>query len=141
MATPLKPLPAVVVRWRRRAHWLRGFDAVAAWLVVWAGLMAVGHQADGAAVGVLAAVLVALAAAVPAVRRRWRPVTGVTALVMSWRFRPGERAWRVTPDGGDPVLVTGCRGWRVVLVSAARDPIEGVALRRTHALLVRADGS
>ena len=140
MVPSVRPLPAPVVLWSRRTRWLRGFDAAAGWLFIWVGAMVFARQADRGALGVAAVVLVAFCAAVPSLRRWWRPVTGLTALVVSWRLRPGERAWWVTPAGGKLVLVTACRAWRVVVVGVSEDSTEGVAVRRTHALLVPALG-
>ena len=140
MVPSVRPFPAPVLLWSRRARWLRGFDAAVAWLFTWAGAMAFAPQADRGALGVVAVLLVAFGAAGPPLRRWWRPVTGFTALVVSWRLRPGERVWWVTTGGAKLVLVTACRAWRVVLVGVSDDPTEGVAVRRTHALLVPALG-
>ncbi|HSD33584.1 MAG TPA: hypothetical protein VLB49_16840, partial [Gemmatimonadales bacterium] len=86
-----------------------------------------------------AAVLVATLAAVPPLRRRWRPVSAAVAVALGWRLRPGDRAWHVGPDGARLVLVTAAR-WRHVAVAAVvRDSEEGMTLRRTRALLVPAE--
>jgi len=136
MVQVVRPFPAPVLRWSRRARWLRGFDAVAAWLVVWAGAVTLAQEASRGALGVAAALAVTLGAAVPWLRMGWRPITGLTALMVSWRLRPGQRAWWITAGGGTLVVVTACRAWRVVLAGVSEDPTEGIAVRRTRALLL-----
>jgi hypothetical protein len=88
---------------------------------------------------VLAAVLVAPAAAVPPLRRWWRPISAVTAVALGWRLRPGDRAWLVAPDAARLVLVTANRWRHVVVAAVVRDSGEGIALPRTRALLVPAE--
>jgi hypothetical protein len=128
------PIPAPVLRRASRLRRVRALDWVAAWLLVWAGLLVAGGG-DPAALGVVAVIATGLGALLAPLRRRWRPVAAVTAFVLSSRLGPGDRAWLVTPDRVVPVLVTARRGFRVVIVGAARDPAEGLAVRRTRALL------
>jgi hypothetical protein len=138
MRTPLRPFPEDVTRWMRHARRLRWLDALAAWLFVWAILVGLWPTADWAALGILAIVLVGPVAAVPPLRRRWRPVTALTALALGWRLRPGDRAWQVWTEGARPVLVTSTRWRHVVVAGLVRDSGEGSALPRTRALLVPA---
>jgi threonine/homoserine efflux transporter RhtA len=138
MRTPLRPIPEDVSRWVRRAGRLRWLDGAVAWLGVWAGTMLVWPATERAPLGVLAAVMLAGPALVPSLRRRWRPVSAVAAVVLSWRLRPGDRAWHVRPDGARLVLVTSGRWRHVVVAGVVQDSGEGMALPRTRALLVPA---
>ena len=138
MRTPLRPFPEDVNRWMRRARRLRWLDALAAWLAVWAVGVGLQPTADWMALGILALVLVGPVAAVPPLRRRWRPVSAVAAVVLGWRLRPGDRAWQVWPEGARPVLVTSTRWRHVVVAGLVRDSGEGSALPRTRVLLVAA---
>src|SRR5262249_13608060 len=136
MVQVVRPFPAPVLRWSRRARWLRGFDAVAAWLVVWAGAVTLAQQASRGALGGAAALAVTLGAAVPWRRGGWRPITGVPALEVTRGLRPGQRACGTTAGGGPLVGVRAWRAWRVVLAGVSEDPTEGIAVRRTRALLL-----
>jgi hypothetical protein len=138
MRTPLRPFPEDVTRWMRHARRLRWLDALIAWLVVWAIFVGLRPAADWTALGILALLLVGPAAAVPSLRRRWRPVSAMVALIVGWRLRPGDRAWQVWPEGARPVLVTSARWRHVVVAGLVRDSGEGSALPRTRALLVPA---
>src|SRR5262245_30032013 len=138
MRTPLRPFPEDVSRWMRRARRLRWLDALAAWLLVWAILVAVRPAADWMALGILAVVLVSPLAAVPPLRRRWRPASAMVAVALGWRLRPGDRAWQVWAEGARPVLVTSTRWRHVVVAGLVRDSGEGSALPRTRVLLVPA---
>jgi len=139
MRTPLKPLPGQPSRWIGRAGRLRWLDAVAAWLVLWAALLVLLPPVEADVPAVLATILVAAGAAVPPLRRWWRPVSAVVAVALGWRLRPGDRAWHVSPDGARLVLVTAARWRHVVVAAVVRDSGEGIALRRTRALLVPAE--
>jgi hypothetical protein len=140
MRSPIRPIPQVVLRWSGRARRLRWADGVLAWLAVWGVLLALQPAADAAALGVLAAVLVLPAIAIPPVRRRWRPVSAVVALALSSRVRPGDRAWYVNADGARLVLVTSRRWLHVVVAGVVQDSTEGITLRRTRGFLVPATG-
>jgi len=139
MRSPMRPVPQIVLRWSGRARRLRWADAGLAWLAMWVGILAFQPTADPAALGVLSAVLV-LPAAIPPLRRRWRPVSAAVALVLSWRVRPGDRAWYVNTDGARLVLVTSRRWLHVVVAGVVQDSTEGITLRRTRGFLVPASG-
>jgi hypothetical protein len=109
-----------------------------AWIVVWAGAAGFVPTADLAAVAIVAAILVAVACMAAPLRAWWRPVTGLTALLLGWGLRPGDRAWRISAAGPELVVVTARRGLRIVVAGVARDPSEGIAVRRTRTLLIRA---
>src|SRR5262245_45711862 len=142
MRSPIRPVPPIVLRWSGRARRLRWADGLVAWLAIWGLILALQPTADASALGVLAAVLVLPAAAIPALRRRWRPVSAMVALALSWRVRPGDRAWYVSPDGARLVLVTSRRWLHVVVAGVVEDSAEGVTLRRTRGFLVPApDGA
>jgi len=138
MRTPLRPFPEDVSRWMRQARRLRWLDALAAWLAVWAAGIALRPAADWMALGILTLVVVGPVAAVPPLRRRWRPASAVAAVALGWRLRPGDRAWQVWPEGARLVLVTSVRWRHVVVAGLVRDSGEGSALPRTRVLLVPA---
>jgi hypothetical protein len=136
MRTPIRPLPDRVARWRAYARCLRWLDAVAAWPIVLAGATAWlpgTHLADRALV---AAVVVVVAALIPALRVRWRPLSGAVGLVLSEPLRPGHRAWYVRGSSAEPVLITGRHGLRLVIAGANQGTAEGISVRRTRVLLV-----
>ncbi len=141
MRSPIRPVPQLVLRWSARARRLRWADAGAAWLVLWALLFAWRPATDPAALAVLAAVPLLIGIAIPPLRRRWRPVSAVVALFLSWRIRPGDRAWHVSPDGARLVLVTSRRWLHVVVAGVVQDSAEGIPLRRTRGFLVPATRS
>ncbi|MBI3031530.1 MAG: hypothetical protein HYY64_18675 [Candidatus Rokubacteria bacterium] len=136
MRTPLKPLPAAVARWTRRARWLRWLDALAAWLTLWAAVALMVRSVEGSTQAVLAALLTVGGAFIPVLRVRWRPATAWVALVVSRPLRPGDRAWYVRPGEAELVLVTARRRLRMVIVSPTGGPVEGVSVRLTRALLI-----
>ena len=138
MRTPIKSLPQEIDHWIGRARWLRALDALAAWLILWAGISWVlpGFSRSGQAI--VAAIVVATGMAIAPVRVRWRPVTGWIALMVSRPLRPGDRAWLVRRDGADLVLITARRGLRMV-VARAQEGAEGITVRRTRVLLLPAD--
>lgn len=139
MRTPVKPLPAAVLSWTNRARWLRRLDAVAAWLLLWAAAAVLLPGISGSAQAVLAAMLVGLGTWITPLRARWRPIGAWVALSVSRPLRPGDRAWHVTPEDAELVIVTARRGLRVVIAHLSQGPAEGIAVRRTRALLLPAD--
>ena len=135
MRSPVRPLPPNVDRWMSRARWLRWLDALAAWLLVWAGLALAQRTAPLAATAMVAALLVGLAAFVGPLRRRWRPLGALISLSVSRALRPGDRAWLVLPRHVEPVIVTARRGVRLV-VARPDQGAEGMEVRRTRVLVV-----
>ena len=135
MRSPVRPLPPNVDRWVSRARWLRWLDALAAWLLVWAGLALAQRTAPLAATAMVAALLVGLAAFVGPLRRRWRPLGALISLSVSRALRPGDRAWLVLPRHVEPVIVTARRGLRLV-VARPDQGAEGMEVRRTRVLVV-----
>lgn len=138
MRTPLRPIPEHVLRWTRRARRLRWLDAFGAWVAVWVLVSLLAPDRDPGARGVVAALLTGAGGIVPGLRRRWRPASALTALVLGWRLRPGDRAWQVWPGGARPVLVTSGRWATVVVAGVVQDSGEGIVLPRTRALLIPA---
>jgi hypothetical protein len=135
MRSPVRPLPPNVDRWVSRARWLRWLDALAAWLLVWAGLALAQRTAPPTATAIVAAVLVGLAALIVPLRRRWRPLGAPISLSVSRALRPGDRAWLVLPRHVEPVIVTARRGLRLV-VARPDQGAEGMEVRRTRVLVV-----
>jgi hypothetical protein len=135
MRSPVRPLPSNVGRWAFRARWLRWLDALAAWLLAWAGLALVQRTPAPRATALAAAALVGLAALVGPVRRRWRPVGALISLSVSRALRPGDRAWLVLPRHVEPVIVTARRRLRLV-VARPDQSAEGMEVRRTRVLVV-----
>ena len=138
MRTPIKLLPVDIERWTRRARWLRWLDTVVAWLILWAGAAMLLPDLTGGAQATMAGVIVAAGAAIAPLRARWRPMSGWVALVVSRPLRPGDRAWLVRAGEAELFVVTARRGLRLV-IAQAREPEEGVAVRRTRVLLLPAD--
>lgn len=135
MRSPVRPLPPNVDRWVSRARWLRWLDALAAWLLVWAVLALAQRTAPPAATAIVAVVIVALAAFIAPLRRRWRPLGALISLSVSRALRPGDRAWLVLPRHVEPVIVTARRGLRLV-VARPDQGAEGMEVRRTRVLVV-----
>jgi len=135
MRSPVRPLPPNVDRWVSRARWLRWLDALAAWLLVWAVLALAQRTAPPTATAIVAAMLVALAAFIAPLRRRWRPLGALISLSVSRALRPGDRAWLVLPRHVEPVIVTARRGLRLV-VARPDQGAEGMEVRRTRVLVV-----
>lgn len=138
MRTPIKPLPEAIVRWTRRARWLRWLDALAAWFILWASTAILLRGVDGRISALLATVLLAAGASVSLLRVRWRPISAWVAFVVSQPLRPGDRAWHVRPREAELVVVTARRGLRMV-IAQAQGPAEGIAVRRTRVWLLPAD--
>ncbi|MFQ5830486.1 MAG: hypothetical protein ACE5JD_15225 [Candidatus Methylomirabilia bacterium] len=139
MRTPIKPLPAAVLSWTNRVRWLRRLDAVAAWVLLWALAAPLLQGISGTAQAVLAAALVGLGSLVAPLRARWRPISAWAALSISRPLRAGDRAWHVTPEEAELVIVTARQGLRVVIAHRGQGPAEGIAVRRTRVLLLPAD--
>lgn len=140
MGTPIRPLPEGIARWSARARWLRRLDALAAGVVAW-GLVAarLPDVAPGLQV-VTAGLVVGLLGAIPAIRLRWRPISGPVGLWLSRTLAPGDRAWYVRPDASELVIVTARRGLRLTVAVPGRGAAEGLSVRRTRVLLLDADG-
>src|SRR2546428_790213 len=85
MRSPLKPLPAAVVRWTVTARILRWLDALAAWPGVWAGAALALPSASRESLALFAALVVALGALALPLPARLRPVSGVVGLGRSTR--------------------------------------------------------
>jgi hypothetical protein len=137
MTTPLRTLPARVVRWGWFAPWLRAADAVVAYVLAWAAVSTWLPAAPPRASALLALVVAAVLAAMPFVRHRARPLSGLVGLFVSRDLEPGAAAWFIHPGGADRVLVTGRRGLRLVISPIGADgPAEGIEVRRTRVLLV-----
>jgi hypothetical protein len=136
----MRPLPGYVDRWTSRVRWLRWMDALLAWLGVWLGLSVLLPAMALGPTMVLAAATLLLAAAVPGIRRAWRPVSATVSLLVSRRLRPGDRAWFVHRRDADLVLVTARHGVRVVVARPDQEAAEGMNIRRTRVLLIPAEG-
>ena len=95
----------------------------------------------GERLSVVAALVVALAGLVRPLRARWRPVSGAVALATSARLAPGDHAWYVRPGFAERVLVTARHRTHIVIVRLADESAEGLRVRRTRVLLVRADSA
>jgi hypothetical protein len=141
MRSPLRPLPAAVDRWIAAVRALRWLDALAAALAIWGALTLSFPSAPGARLAGLAAFITALAALARPLRARWRPVSGVVAHVLSARLSPGDQAWYVRAGHAERVLVTARHRTRVVIVPLGDERSEGLSVRRTRVLLVRADSA
>jgi hypothetical protein len=140
MRTPIRPVPHAAVVWTRRLRRLRWLDALAAWLLAWLGALALAPETDPVALGVVVALVLPIAAAVPPLRRAWRPVSIAAAWALSAFLRPGDRAWHISPDGhARLVLVTGRRRTSVVVAGVVQDSGEGAVVSRLRGLLVRAE--
>jgi hypothetical protein len=139
MRSPIRPLPNRVIRWTYVLTLLRALDAAAAWLVV---LAATAWLLPGLSVSRSAAVALmgtGAAACVSALRTRWRPVTAAVCFALSGTLRAGDRAWYVRTNDAELVVVTARRRLRLVIASPGQGGAEGIIVRRTRVLLVRAD--
>lgn len=139
VTAPLRAIPTEVERWISRVRYLRGLDALAGVVALWAvaALALPGLAVDLHAL--LALGIVGSLALVPPVRARWRPVSGAVALAMSRDVRPGDQAWWVRAGRADLVLVTARRGARLVLALPGHDAREAVSVRRTRTLVLPAE--
>jgi len=141
MRSPLRPLPAPVERWTTAARALRWLDALAAWLAIW-GVVAIAlPSASDVSLAAVSALVVVLGALVRPLRARWRPLSGVVALMLSSRLAPGDHAWYVRPGHAERVLVTARHRTRVVIVRLSDEGSEGLGVRRTRVLLVPAESA
>ena len=140
MTTPTRPLPIPIARWTSRLRWLRGADALLAWLTVLLGLTVLLPSTPPQTAIVLAAGLLLLVALIPRLRVGWRPVSATTTVLVSRGLRPGDRAWFVHGSGADLVLVTARHGLRVVVARPGHDAAEGMSVRRTRVLLLPETG-
>jgi hypothetical protein len=136
MRTPIRSAPEEVVRWTSRARRLRWLDAVLAWLALWIVLALTVEAATTTSMAVLAAVMIALAAALPPLRVRWRPASAAVGLSVARALRPGDRAWYVRPERVESVIVTARHGLRVVIARPGETAEEGLEVRPTRVLLV-----
>jgi hypothetical protein len=139
MATPMRPVPVEVERWVGRRAWLRRGDALVAMVLLWGGLGALlgSDRLETAAAGALGLALAGMA--VPALRVRWRPLSGWVGLRVSRDLRPGDRAWYVGTHEARLVMVTARHGSRLVLARPGLAPGEGLSVRRTRVLVLAAD--
>lgn len=140
MRSPIRPLPAAVVRWTHRARWLRWADALVGWLALWLAATLALPRLAGAPAALLAGLLVVALSVPLAVRGRWRPISAPVALALSRSLRAGDRVWHVYPGGAEIALVTARRGLRIVIAPRVRGPEESIAVRRTRVFLVPAEG-
>ena len=136
MTTPTRPLPIPIARWTSRLRWLRGLDALLAWLTVLLGLTPLLPHVPAQTATMLAAGLILLVSLIPRLRLAWRPISAATTLSLSSGLRPGDRAWFVHGNGADLVLVTARHGIRVVVARPGHDAAEGMSVRRTRVLLL-----
>ena len=137
MRTPVRTVPPEVERWMSRVRWMRALDAAVAVLAVWPfAALTLETTATGAAV--VAGMLVGAAAFVPLLRVRWRPASAPISLSVSSALRPGDVAWCVFPGRVEHVIVTARRRWRLVVARPGRESAEGLEIRRTRVLVVRA---
>ena len=141
MRSPLRPLPAAVVRWTAAVRVLRWLDALAAWLAICGGAAIAFPTASREQLAILAALFAVLSALVRPLRARWRPVSGAVAVVLSARLSPGDQAWYVSPGHAERVLVTARHRTRVVIARLNDAGAEGLSVRRTRVLLLPADSS
>jgi hypothetical protein len=138
MPTPLRPLPAGVERWTLVARLLRWLDALMAWLALWVLAAIAVPDIAQPRLAILAALAVGAIALVRPLRARWRPASGIVAIVLSGRLSAGHHAWYVRPGHAERVLITARRRTRVVIVRLSDEGAEGLSVRRTRVLLVPA---
>ncbi|HXJ83462.1 MAG TPA: hypothetical protein VMS64_32850 [Candidatus Methylomirabilis sp.] len=139
MPTPIRPLPEEVESWIARARWLRGMDAVVAWLGLYVVMLSMPGLVSAGQAAALALVLVGFGFLARPIRLHWRPVSAWVGLIVSRGLRPGDRAWYVRSHRADLVLVTACHGIRLVIAPSDVDGDEVLSVRRTRVLLVPAD--
>jgi hypothetical protein len=141
MRSPVRSLPPDVERWVWRVRWLGWLEALAVGLVAWLILALWLPDMPPLASAILALGLVGLAALVPALRRRWRPIRALVALSASRGLKPGDHAWLLLPEYIEPVIVTARRRLRLVVARSGQGPSEGLEVRRTRVLVVPAETS
>src|SRR5207245_6241091 len=92
VTSPTSPVPVVVERWLSRSRYLRWIDAGIAWLVLAVLAASVLPRSSAGCVALASAVVIVLARMVPALRMRWRTVSGRIHLAVRRTMRPGGRA-------------------------------------------------
>src|SRR5207244_12288555 len=102
VTSPTSPVPVVVERWLSRSRYLRWIDAGIAWLVLAVLAASVLPRPSAGSVALASAVVLVLATMVPALRIRWRPVSGWISLAVSRPLRPRDRAGFVRAGPADP---------------------------------------
>jgi hypothetical protein len=118
------------------ARRLRAADALAAWAALWLSAR-LALDVEPRLAALLAAVAVAALAGIAPLRRRFRPVSGPVGLHVSRHLRPGAAAWFIHGDRAERVLVTGRRGFRLIVSPIGADgPAEGIEVRRTRVLVL-----
>ena len=141
VTTPIRPLPMGIDRWIARLAWLRWGDVLVGWLALVLGLSLWLPRLPTQAAMALAAVLLLAGTLIPRLRHGWRPLSAATTLVVSRQLRPGDRAWFIHGSDADLVLVTARHGLRVVIARPGHDAAEGLSVRRTRVLLLRASAA
>jgi hypothetical protein len=139
MRTPIRLPPEPVARWMARTRYLRRADGLLGWLLLGLVLMAPPLALDAGPAALGGLVLLALLAAVPALRLRWRLVSGAVGLWMSRSIVAGARVWYVRPEAVELMIVTARRRSRVTIAASGRDTAEGLRVQRTRVLLLPAD--
>src|SRR2546430_16691577 len=102
MRSPLKPLPAAVVRWTVTARILRWLDALAAWPGVWAGAALALPSASREALALFAALVVALGALALPLRARWRPASVLSGVSVNRLLTAEGQGWHYAPAAAAP---------------------------------------
>jgi hypothetical protein len=141
MRSPVRSLPPDVERWVWRARWLGWLEALTVGFVAWLILALWLPDMPPLASPILALGLVGLAALVPVLRRRWRPIRALVALSASRGLKPGDHAWLLLPEYIEPVIVTARRRLRLVVARSGQGPSEGLEVRRTRVLVIPAETS
>src|SRR5437879_12058136 len=85
VTSPTSPVPVVVERWLSRSRYLRWIDAGIAWLVLAVLAASVLPRPSAGSIALASAVVLVLATMVPALRIRWRPVSGWISLAVRAR--------------------------------------------------------
>ena len=138
MRSPIQPVPAAVRRWISHARTLRWLDALVAWLAVLLLVFVETGEVDIRRAALVAAGVVVVAALMPPLRLRWRPVSGLVGLRVSRALRPGDRAWYVRGERADLVIVTARPGLRVSIAAPELGAAESISVRRTRVFVVPA---
>jgi hypothetical protein len=136
VTSPTSPVPVVVERWLSRSRYLRWLDVTTAWLALAVIAASVMPRPTAGSVALASAAVLVLGTTVPALRIRWRPVSGWIGLRVSGSLRPGDRAWFVRDGRADPVLITARHGLRLSIAMPHRGEAETISVRRTRVLLV-----
>jgi len=136
VTSPTSPVPVDVERWLSRSSYLRWIDAGAGWVTLAAIAACLMPRPSAGSVSLASAAVLVFGMMLPAVRIRWRPVTGWIGLSVSRPLRPGDRAWFVRDGRADPVLITARHGARLSIAMPNRGEAETISVRRTRVLLV-----